>query len=167
MDLYFTMLNWNDTSFPIAATTEGLCYVGALNEPADLFPDWARKQLPRADLIEDTRIMQPYQEQLMEYLNGTRTQFSFPLHLIGTPFQLEVWNALRHVPYGVTATYSDIAERIYRPNATRAVGTAIGKNRVLIVVPCHRIIGKKGDLTGYWGGLNMKRQLLALEQLTG
>jgi len=166
MEVYFTRLNWNDTSFPIAASETGLCYVGALNEPSDLFDDWIRKHLPRAELIEHPRIMQPYQEQLLEYLNGVRTRFSLPLHLIGTPFQLEVWQALCHVPYGVTVTYSDIAKQIYRPGATRAVGTAISKNRVLIVVPCHRIVGKKGDLTGYWGGLNMKRQLLEIEQVS-
>lgn len=164
MELYFTKLEWEHHCFPIAATSDGLCYVGAFDEPSVLFEDWKRKYLPRAEvLIDDSRI-NPYREQLLGYLQGERTAFTLPLHPIGTPFQLDVWQALQTVPYGNTTTYSEIAAAVARPRAIRAVGTAIGKNRLLLVIPCHRIVGKNGDLIGYWGGLNMKRRLLALEQ---
>jgi len=164
MELYFTRLHWNTHTFPVSATADGLCYVGAWDEPEELFDDWSRKHLPRAERIASDTALAPYTEQLLAYLNQQSTTLSFPIAPVGTPFQLEVWHALRAVPYGQTATYSDIAERLFRPNATRAIGTAIGKNRLLLAIPCHRIIGKKGDLLGYHGGLNMKRTLLALEQ---
>lgn len=101
--------------------------------------------------------------QLKEYFDGKRKQFDLPLSLQGTPFQLKVWQELLNVPYGETRTYSDIAKLIHSPNASRAVGGANNKNPVMIVVPCHRIIGKNGSLTGYAGGLGVKQFLLNLE----
>ena len=86
------------------------------------------------------------------------------MDLHGTPFQMAVWEALRKIPFGVTVSYTDIAERIGKPSSVRAVGTAIGANPVLITVPCHRVIAKSGKLTGYRGGLDMKEQLLGLEK---
>ena len=87
-----------------------------------------------------------------------------PIDLHGTPFQQIVWKALQEIPYGQTVSYSDIAERIEKPNAVRAVGTAIGANPVLIIVPCHRVIAKSGKLGGFRAGLEMKEQLLELER---
>lgn len=101
--------------------------------------------------------MAEYAEQLQAYLNGKRTHFSFPVDLAGTPFQLAVWKALSEIPYGSTCSYSDIAEHIEKQAAVRAVGAAIGANPLLMVVPCHRVIGKSGQLTGYRGGLDMKK----------
>lgn len=101
--------------------------------------------------------------QLGEYFAGERTAFDLPLRLAGTPFQLEVWEALRAIPYGETTSYGELARRIGRPAAVRAVGLANGRNPVSIVVPCHRVIGSNGSLTGYGGGLDRKRHLLALE----
>ena len=86
------------------------------------------------------------------------------LDIEGTPFQKEVWQALQEIPYGETITYQEISEKIGRPRAVRAVGTAIGKNPLLMVIPCHRVIGSKGQLTGYRGGLAMKQALLTFEQ---
>ena len=86
------------------------------------------------------------------------------MDLHGTPFQQSVWKALQEIPYGQTVSYSDIAERIEKPNAVRAVGTAIGANPVLIIVPCHRVIAKSGKLSGFRAGLEMKEQLLGLEK---
>lgn len=101
--------------------------------------------------------------QLREYFDGTRTTFDVVLDLHGTAFQKTVWNALLDVPYGTTISYGELARRIGRPDAVRAVGTANGANPVPIIVPCHRIIGANGTLTGYGGGLPRKQQLLALE----
>lgn len=103
-------------------------------------------------------------EQLTEYFAGDRHAFDLPLDLIGTDFQKAAWMALAEVPYGETTSYGEQAERIGRKGAFRAVGAANGKNPVPIVLPCHRIVGANGALTGFAGGLDMKQQLLALEQ---
>ena len=102
--------------------------------------------------------------QLDEYFAGTRSQFDLALHPSGTAFQLEVWGALLTIPYGETVSYKDIAQRIRRPRAVRAVGAANGANPLAIIVPCHRVIGSHGDLVGYGGGLPIKRWLLAHER---
>lgn len=102
--------------------------------------------------------------QLNEYFAGKRQQFDLPLHPSGTPFQLEVWGALLAIRYGETVSYADIARRIRRPRAVRAVGAANGANPLAIIVPCHRVIGSHGDLVGYGGGLPAKRWLLTHER---
>jgi methylated-DNA-[protein]-cysteine S-methyltransferase len=102
--------------------------------------------------------------QLKEYFDGSRTEFELPMSLGGTPFQQTVWSALCSIPYGETITYGQLADRIGRPTASRAVGLANGKNPVGIIVPCHRVIGSTGDLTGYGGGLARKQMLLAFER---
>lgn len=102
-------------------------------------------------------------QQLDEYFQGVRTRFELPVRLVGTAFQIAVWSALLDVPYGWTSTYGQVAERIGRPRAARAVGAANGQNPISIVVPCHRLIGADGGLTGYGWGLDRKRRLLALE----
>jgi methylated-DNA-[protein]-cysteine S-methyltransferase len=101
--------------------------------------------------------------QLDEYFAGTRHEFDLDLAPRGTAFQLAVWDALRAIPYGATASYGDIARVVGRPNAVRAVGQANGRNPLAIVVPCHRVIGSDHSLTGYGGGIDRKRFLLALE----
>lgn len=103
-------------------------------------------------------------EEVDEYFAGKRTDFSIPLAAEGTPFQREVWSALRAIPFGETRSYSDVARAIGKPRAVRAVGAANGKNPLGIVVPCHRVIGADGSLTGYAGGMDRKRFLLALER---
>jgi methylated-DNA-[protein]-cysteine S-methyltransferase len=102
--------------------------------------------------------------QLAGYFDGTRTSFDLPLALNGTAFQLRVWTALRSVPFGATISYGQLADRIGRPSAARAVGMANGRNPISIIVPCHRVVGFDGSLTGYGGGLERKRYLLALER---
>jgi methylated-DNA-[protein]-cysteine S-methyltransferase len=102
-------------------------------------------------------------EQLDAYFAGQLTSFDVPLHLEGTPFQLRVWSALREIPYGRTASYGELAARIGRPTASRAVGMANGRNPIAIIVPCHRVVGSDGRLVGYGGGVDRKRRLLALE----
>ncbi|MFJ4342346.1 methylated-DNA--[protein]-cysteine S-methyltransferase [Streptomyces sp. NPDC088915] len=101
--------------------------------------------------------------QLDAYFAGELTAFDLPLHLVGTPFQLRVWERLSLIPYGETRTYGELAEELGSPGASRAVGLANGKNPVSIVVPCHRVIGAGGGLTGYGGGLDRKQRLLAFE----
>lgn len=102
--------------------------------------------------------------QLQEYFLGKRRRFDLPVLLKGTPFQIAVWNSLLDIPYGEVFTYGQIAAKIGKPGAARAVGQAANRNPLWIVVPCHRVVGKNRSLTGYAGGLEMKRALLELEQ---
>jgi len=102
-------------------------------------------------------------DQLQEYFAGRLRKFSVPLDLRGTPFQRQVWEQLGHIPYGETRSYRQIAQALGRPKAARAVGQATGSNPVAIIVPCHRVIGANGRLTGYGGGLPRKQDLLELE----
>ncbi len=102
--------------------------------------------------------------QLSEYFAGRLTSFDLPVTMTGTSFQRLVWSALRDIPYGTTVSYRELAAAIGRPSAARAVGLANGRNPVSIIVPCHRVVGSDGSLTGYGGGLERKRHLLALER---
>jgi methylated-DNA-[protein]-cysteine S-methyltransferase len=108
-------------------------------------------------------ILAAARQQLDEYFTHRRVTFDLPLDPRGTPFQLRVWNALREVPYGETVSYSEIARRIGAADAVRAVGAANGANPIPIVVPCHRVVGARGELTGFGGGIERKRWLLAHE----
>jgi methylated-DNA-[protein]-cysteine S-methyltransferase len=103
-------------------------------------------------------------EQLAEYFAGERQQFDMPLKLAGTPFQQRVWQELVRIPFGTTITYAQLAQRVGRPTASRAVGAANARNPISIIVPCHRVIGADGKLTGYAGGLDKKQWLLAFER---
>jgi methylated-DNA-[protein]-cysteine S-methyltransferase len=113
---------------------------------------------------EDAAILDLAAMQLDQWFSGTRTDFDLPLAPQGTPFMSAVWNALCEIPYGQTASYSDIAAALGNPQAVRAVGMANHRNPVAIVIPCHRVIGKDGSLTGYAGGLALKERLLAFER---
>jgi len=117
-------------------------------------PDWK----PGDEAFVDAR------DQLDEYFAGTRTSFDLPLVLEGDAFQMLVWAALQRIPYGETVSYGHVARDIGRPDAARAVGLANGRNPIAVIVPCHRVIGADGSLTGYGGGLERKRLLLELEQ---
>jgi methylated-DNA-[protein]-cysteine S-methyltransferase len=103
------------------------------------------------------------EEQLQAYFAGERTSFDLPLAPSGTGFQLRVWEALTEIPYGETRSYGEIAARVGRPDAVRAVGATNGRNPIAVIVPCHRVIGSDGSLVGYGGGLDRKRTLLELE----
>lgn len=104
------------------------------------------------------------ERQIMEYLNGTRQQMDFAIRMEGTPFQLRVWQALQQIPYGSTRSYGELAALLGKPGASRAVGMACNKNPLQLIVPCHRVIGANGKLTGFACGLDIKRHLLLLEK---
>ena len=120
---------------------------------------------PHADWVEDDAAFAHVRRQLEEYWAGTRTEFDVPLDLAGTPFQVEVWHALMGIPYGETISYGELARRIGKPSASRAVGAANGRNPVSVIVPCHRVIGGDGSLTGYGWGTARKAWLLEHELL--
>jgi methylated-DNA-[protein]-cysteine S-methyltransferase len=123
-----------------------------------------RPRQPHWQRADDDPVLANARTQLAEYFAGRRTRFDLPLAARGTPFQQAVWRALLAVPFGGTSTYGAIAAAIRRPSAVRAVGSAIGANPIGIIVPCHRVIGRDGSLTGYAGGLERKAKLLALER---
>lgn len=118
---------------------------------------------PEAYWVRDDERLAAAAAQLTEYFAGSRVAFDLPLAPRGTEFQRRVWDALREIPYGETISYAELARRIGQPSAMRAVGLANGRNPISIVVPCHRVIGADGSLTGYGGGIDRKRVLLDLE----
>ena len=127
------------------------------------FPKGSMRREPEPDWIFNERQLADAILQLREYFAGERREFDLPLKLGGTEFQVSVLEALQDIPYGETTSYGEIAKRIGRPKAVRAVGAANGRNPIPIVVPCHRVIGSTGDLTGFGGGLDTKEALLRLE----
>lgn len=149
--------------FRLAATEKGLCVL-TVGEWEDGFWEEVRHRVPGALLRRGQNRLEPYVKQLTEYLEGRRQQFDLPLDLSGTEFQHLVWQALRLIPYGETRSYRQVAEMIGRPQAARAVGGACNRNPVMLFVPCHRVVGSKGQLVGFGGGLALKRWLLELEQ---
>jgi len=153
----------------LAAVAEGLCWL-SLGDPGretGALLAWTKRWLPESKLVTERKAHLQTLAQLAGYFEGRRQTFDVPLHLVGTPFQLKVWGELQRIPYGQTASYGEIAAKVGRPQGQRAVGMANNRNPVSIIVPCHRVIGKQGDLVGYGGGLELKRQLLALEKANG
>jgi methylated-DNA-[protein]-cysteine S-methyltransferase len=137
-------------------TLSGL-YMQDGRKPARIAADWKESAASFIDV----------QQQLEEYFAGERTTFDISLVPEGAPFEREVWHALEEIPYGETVSYGEIARRVGQPTAARAVGTANGRNPIAVIVPCHRVIGADGSLTGYGGGLERKRLLLELERGQG
>jgi methylated-DNA-[protein]-cysteine S-methyltransferase len=142
----------------LAGTDAGLCVLG--------LPEGKRRPVPAVDWTREDGAFAEARQQLASYFDGRLRAFSLPLDPRGTAFQLRVWRALQQIPYGDTLSYGELAARIGQPSAGRAVGLANGRNPLPIVVPCHRVIGRDGTLTGYGGGLGAKRFLLDLERRT-
>ena len=139
----------------LAGDDDGLAVVG--------FPTGKMRREPEPDWIEDASTFAEAVKQLDQYFAGQRQSFNLPLNPSGTEFQRRVLDALQAIPYGETMSYKDIAERIGKPRAVRAVGAANGRNPIPIIIPCHRVIGSSGKLTGFGGGLETKAALLRLE----
>ncbi|WP_404452277.1 methylated-DNA--[protein]-cysteine S-methyltransferase [Virgibacillus necropolis] len=161
--VYYGHIDSNGWSLYLAVTETGLCFVGkgGISE----MNQWFEKYRPKARLVEGWDNVSTYAAELVEYLNGYRKVFDLSVDLSGTKFQEAVWTELQNIPYGETKTYTDISKNIGKPSSVRAVGTAIGANPILIVVPCHRVIRKSGKLAGYRGGILMKEKLIGLESM--
>ena len=166
-----TTLHWSGVATPMGdvfamATDRGVCWTGTPGTAMDRGLDWMKRHMAVERVVEGEEVapLRQAMDELRRYFAGERLQFACPLDLHGTPFQIAVWEELFRVPYGETRSYSDIARAIGRPAAVRAVGAANGANPVAIIVPCHRVIGSNGSLTGYGGGLPTKEWLLALER---
>ena len=139
------------------ATEAGLCGL--------LWPNTTDKRFDGAIAVaaEEVPVFVELKKQLIEYFAGDRQSFDLPVMLTGTEFQQQTWRALQEIPFGQTRSYAQQAQAIGRPRAVRAVGAANGKNPISIVIPCHRVIGKDGSLTGFAGGTDTKRRLLEME----
>lgn len=132
---------------------------------AVLWPTDSPRRVPLDDLVDGHHpVIDEVARQLDEYFDGTRRDFDLPLDLVGTEFQVAVWRSLAEIPYGETRSYAQQAQRLGRPTATRAVGAANGRNPVSVVLPCHRVVGANGSLTGYAGGVVAKQWLLDHER---
>jgi len=145
----------------LAATNKGLCYVG--NDERKLFGFAAKRH---TSLVKNDDAMAAYRAQFAAYFDGKSQYVDVTLDVAGTELQQDVWKTLRRIPYGEVWTYSDVAAAIGRPSAVRAVANAIGRNPILIAIPCHRVIGKNGKLTGFSSGIPMKKMLLQIEGIT-
>mgnify|MGYP001352872282 CR=1 FL=1 len=158
--LYYGEITIDEWRICLAVTEKGLCFVGNMAE----LRKWVRRKFPQGQLVKSIQKISAYEEQFKEYFSGQRTTFTFPLDVIGTSFQQKVWRKLREIPHGETVSYQDIAEKIGNPRSVRAVGAAVGANPLLIVIPCHRVVRKNGELGGFRAGLALKKKLLLLER---
>jgi len=159
---YATTICFNDVFLKVYATERGLSFISTTDSDKTL-----SQIIPETVTIEENEAyLTTYLQELRQYFNGTRQTFEFAIDMDYqyTEFQRQVWAQLLKIPYGETRTYSEVATAIGKPKAIRAVATAIAKNPLLIVIPCHRVIGKDGQLRGYRGGESMKERLLAIEK---
>jgi len=150
----------------LASSRRGLLYIAFPGHQDGLKP-WLDKHCPQAEICLNSDPNSRAVEQLEEYFQGKRRVFDVPLDMRGTPFQKKVWNVMTEIPCGRTWSYRDVALRLGRPRAARAVGSASRSNPIPIVVPCHRVIGSNGALTGFGAGLELKRILLEIEGVAG
>jgi AraC family transcriptional regulator, regulatory protein of adaptative response / methylated-DNA-[protein]-cysteine methyltransferase len=162
MDIGFTITDSPLGRMIVAATEQGVCFVGFGEKDKPLETE-LRSNYPRATVRHDEGF-KPWVKAILANLNGQLPRLDLPTDVRGTAFQQQVWNALKRIPYGKTRTYGEIAEAIGQPTAARAVGAACGSNPVPIVVPCHRVVGSNGSLTGYRWGVERKKKLLAKER---
>ena len=157
MSYYYTTTQSPVGHLKLIATDKGLAAILWEND------DPKRVRLAPLEEKKNHPVLVETERQLKEYFDGKRTSFSVNLDPVGTKFQTQVWQALSEIPFGETRNYGEIAKRIGRPSAARAVGAANGRNPISIIVPCHRVIGASGQLTGFAGGLETKELLLTLE----
>jgi len=160
MKYYYTVMESPVGDITLISDADSLCAIYWPNQKPDSkkFPELEKK---------DSKVLRSAIKQLSSYFKGKRKEFDLPLRPLGTEFQEQVWQALTTIGYGETVSYGDIANHIKNPKAVRAVGAAIGRNPISIIIPCHRVIGSNGKLTGFAGGLSTKEFLLNLENRLG
>jgi methylated-DNA-[protein]-cysteine S-methyltransferase len=158
MSLSYKKINSPVGELKLVASEEGLAAI--------LWQNDRPERVPLGEMVEEPehKVLVKTEKQLTEYFAGERREFDLPLDMRGTPFQKEVWDALLGIPFGETKSYGDLAKQLGNPGAGRAVGAANGRNPISIVVPCHRVIGSSGKLTGFAGGLDVKARLLEMER---
>ncbi|MHB1420642.1 MAG: methylated-DNA--[protein]-cysteine S-methyltransferase [Bacillota bacterium] len=150
-------------SLTVAASERGVCLLALPNEDVEVALNWLRSRFSADNIEERPQGLEEIFDQIDTYLEGNLKDFQLELDLRGTPFQIRIWKQLLDIPYGNTVTYASVAREVGNASGVRATGGAIGANPVALVVPCHRVIGSNGTLTGFGGGLPLKRHLLELE----
>lgn len=162
--LYIDKVENNIWSGFLVVSNEGLVYVSHRTKDLKDIANWQAKYYPNSILVSDSKKVSIYKKQFEEYFRGERYSFDFPVKLNGSSFQLKVWDTLLDIPYGETISYLELAHKLNRDyKSTQAIGGAVGSNPLSIVYPCHRVVGSDGSLTGYAGGLDIKKTLLNLE----
>lgn len=162
--LFYATMNTKIGPLTLVKTEKGVCALenGQMKDLTER--SWFQRTFKDTELIDNEHAFDREFKELSAYLDGERHQFTFPVDLIGTPFQQSVWRVLQSIPYGQSLSYGEVARMIgKRPTVSQAVGQAIGQNPVMFVVPCHRVLSQSGELTGYRGGTAMKKALLDLE----
>lgn len=160
-NLYFDLLNFEEKQYILIASQKGLQFVGLFDGKDPLLEKFTKGY----NLLESKEFLKKYKNSLLNYFQGNEEISDVEFDLVGTDFQKEVWKELLKVKHGEAISYKELAERLGRPKAIRAVANAVGKNPLLIFVPCHRIIGSNGKLTGFRSGLTLKKRLLDLENI--
>lgn len=161
-NIYYCNIEIDGTSLYIASLKEGLVSIGIGQQEDDFIED-LKRDFPLNQTIYSEEKNNRYIKELLEYFQGERREFTVPIYMVGTDFQQKVWKSLLNIPYGTTITYKDLANSIDNPKAVRAVGGANNRNRIPIIIPCHRVIGSNKKLVGYGGGLHIKEKLLNIE----
>lgn len=163
MKTYYAKMTVNEQSYYIFSTEKGLLFVGAPNQGLDEI----KAYYPSAELIQDQQVNQKAIQEITEYLQNKRQKFDIPIDVqMGTLLQRKVWQALSDIPRGSTVSYSELAENVGQRRAVRAVATAVARNPLMIVVPCHRVIRKDGSIGQYRGGVALKENLLKMESFS-
>lgn len=162
MKINWTITDCNLGRLLVARTDKGICGVKFGDKDKELFED-LQNEYSEADLSKDDKNLKEYVEAILQYLDGKELDLDLPIDVQATAFQMKVWEALRKIPYGETLSYSEVAEKIGNKKAVRAVASACAKNRVALVIPCHRVIGTNGKMSGYRWGIERKKRLLEKE----
>lgn len=163
MKINFTITDCELGRILVARTIKGLCSV-AFDYDDDVLEENLRKEYPNSEITKDARVLKNFVDEILEHLAGNKKRLDLPLDIQATAFQMRVWELLRKIPYGETVTYSQIAEQLGDRKKVRAVAQACARNRVAVVIPCHRVIGKDGSLSGYRWGVERKERLLGVEE---
>lgn len=158
--IYYEEFTVNDMAMILAKTEAGICYWGVNQN----FYDGLHRAFPGCSCVNIAEGFEAEKADIMAYFYGRIVLFDWIYDLVGTPFQIEVWQQLRQIGYGETVSYQSVADAIGRPRSVRAVANAIGRNKIMVAYPCHRVIGKDGKLHGFGGGLPLKKRLLDLEK---
>lgn len=165
--IHVQIYNVHGTEFILGSFESELCLLDYYNNPKRMTVDQRLQRLLKAEYIQqESDVLKEARKQLDDYFSGLRRRFEMPIKMVGSEFQLLVWRALEHIPFGATTSYSELAQMIHRPSSVRAVANANAVNALAIIIPCHRVIGRNGAMVGYSGGVEMKTKLLDLEGVT-
>ena len=165
MKITYTVTDCELGRILVGRTSKGLCSVAFADEDTSL-EDNLKKEYPNAEIVKDAEVLKEFVDEILKHLAGENKRLDLPLDIQATAFQMQVWELLRKIPFGETISYSQLAERLGDKKKVRAVAQACAKNRIALVIPCHRVIARDGKLSGYRWGIERKKELLTKEKAT-